>query len=342
MNHWCVFLSFLFPYNIDPPINNNYNEQREALGNIIHSLSRAQIHYINYVLDLSSAGLILGLPTSPTHVFLALKLQGSYWDPEFNMIYVYFNASRSIVFLDVLFRALGRAHLYSISRKKDSFFFPLALDVYSYFVSFSMGIRSISWHQAEKLVGVFSSRSLMIDNLSILNSVVAKTLGWILSKYSNFDIHTLARVLGGSPEKIIEFYSELEDEGLKKVWQNAVDSFLRSKDKTLDSDKAEMEMLFSIISEDELDKLTYDIVVALAGLIQYIRIRGSGYVRAKYSWLLDKLTSFEPLKSYVLEMIQNPESAISRLDNILPGTKNIVGLMHPEVLIENVFIKAQS
>jgi len=360
MDNWCILM---FRYEIVDSLNPELRNLRENLENVLLAeLDHGLRKYFSTIAKKANPIVLIGLPYSPVHFFLALMIIEGYYDRKNNTIYVVFHPKKLSMFLRILTHELTHAYFYHLlsndklevfsNEKKDhpnemaKELIFLADEVAAYYAPLKYGTNADLTPQMIDLVEVFSRYIFEDTNYHISYVYAPRTLAYIIYNETKYDASTLVEILAENPKRLLSIGLEISHNESRRAFFSALYSALpRQRDKLIkifrldpqSFEKGPAEQVWEGIREEEIDQQTIKLMIGMVALSKLAEIRGEDYVREHYKAIISILESKEYLSSRIRLILRFPREFIRIVESLLPGVEDALKEIDIEEYLESLF-----
>jgi len=338
-----------------------YNTAKEYVKYLLNSIDNNLRSYYELIAQKADPRVLIGLPFSPVHFYLAMYVVEGYYNKKNNTIYILFNPKRMHIFLRVLthelthtyFHYLLEENLYSENsedgfqiEKADIELLGLVDETLAYHAPLRYGVCTGLINQMNDLVDVFCNNIFEKVDYCLNYVLAPRVLAYIVYLDTTYDTPTLADMLTKDPRNIFNLADQISDKNHKRAFLSALYSALPNYRGRIivrfDFDPKSFSFTTSnsvlrVIRQEEIDPLIRDLIFAVGALSKLIEIKGTEYVRRKYGKIIDTLKKQEYLSSTVNLMLKDPSYFINMLNDLAPGLKKELEKIAVEEYLDTVF-----
>ena len=335
---------------IDPPINSRYENFREQCREFVNSISGDVYDFLFSNLSERKIRVLVGLPTSPVHLYLASLATTGHYVKDMRTLLLYYVKGFEDVFLRTFVHETGHVFFEPLARppsevSRDELVLYKVVDesVANYFVfRFECDKNFIDY--VEKLTDFFRGHTVREGvGYHMAHIIAPRVISYVLYRSGLMTMETL-KDLGKDYGRIISLLRRVPDESLRKPAASVLYSVKLIDDDGLgefgfspdEYQMVSLKEMFQKAPEEKMDELTTGIMIVIACLLRMTSTRGKEFVIGKFGKLFRELKRMDFIHKHFMLFLEKPQDFLGAMDLTVPGILNTVNALSEEDMIEMI------
>jgi len=338
---------------IDPPINPEYSGMEKECWKFLNSIPRETSSFISSTLHRNNVRLLIGLPTSPTHVYLAHFATTGKYDKSRGLVIIYYISGYENLILRTLVHEVG--HVYFEQKSGETKDVPENIRILLKVIDESIPNYFVLRYRCDEsfikyidgLINILEKHIIREGAIYQTAYIIAPRLvSYALYQYgiTEEDINKIAK----DPLYVLEILMRTKEEKLRKAIASVLYSVGLINEEglkkfgylTKDYKTISIGRLLELLPEENLDNLTIKVFMAIAGLIKLAITLGREKVYSMFKKIFEKLRRIDFVHNY-FQVIFSARSDmlgtfLDAIDATIPGTLDMIDSLSTKEIIELV------